>query len=454
MSSRLIATSSVVAAAAVVAALGVTWAQEAPTPDLERTSQAVLFDGVGLEPGVPVERCSGIVPRGSGLVAVGLHGQATGGLSSAVTIRVERGAGATADPTDCREFVPLATVYEGRLDTLPPETAPSTTPVAIERDRPVAYRTTLTLPRPAAGSTRFALMITGYFADIPVPPAPPPSPDPEPQPGPGPEAAPGPEPDSTPRPPAAEPCLQLQSGRRVERSNRDGAVRVVVRVPQALPVQLVRPLPVYVSTRRGVRPTVTAGPYAVRMKRTVGGRWVGHVPVAALRRSATVRVGVGRASVTVPVRTRPCTARVRTFLRADETLDLRVDTPQALSGLRIRIPSVLGRPSSGRLAVGAVDERGRTRSSRGKVTSRGSAPTDRVPRIKISGRTIEVLDVPAGVRTLSLRLRVRRSARAYRATCRGAHLSVGYVAVTGSEGPQRDDVRSPLKLIGERCPRR
>lgn len=435
-SSRVIATSLVVATGSVVAALGVSWAANAPAPRLERTSSAVLFDDVRLAPGVPVERCAGIVPRGAGLIGVGFDGGATGSLSAAARLRVERGAGAADDAGGCSGFVPVATVYEGALADLPAPGSVAAVPVAIDADQPVAYRATLSLPSPAAGDTRFGLRITGLFADAPPTPttAPPP--------------APAPQDDGTP------PCLQLQSGHRVARTSRDGTVRVTVRTPRGLPVQPVRPLPVYVSARGDARPRMTAGAYRVRLRRTAGGRWVGHVPAAALRRAPRVTVTVGRGSVVVPLRTRPCAARVRAFLRSGDTVDLRVDTRRSLAGLRVRIPAVLGRPSGGLLRVGAVDAHGVPRAARGRVTARGRAATSRLPRVVLTGRRIEVLDVPSGVRTLSLRLVVPGAAAARPTACRRDRPVVGDVAVQGADGLLRDAVRSPLRPIGDRCPAR
>lgn len=436
-SSRVIATSLVLAAGGIVAAIGVTWAADAPVPRLERTSSAVLFDDVHLTPGVPVERCAGIVPRGAGLIGVGFDGGATGSLSAAARLRVERGSGRADGAGGCNGFVPVTTVYDGTLADLPAPGSVATVPVTIDADQPVAYRATLSLPSPAAGHTRFGLRITGLFADAPSGPAPP-VPPPGPTPG-----------DDTPPPP----CLQLQSGHRIERTSGDGAVRVTVRTPRALPVQLVRPLPVYVTTRGSTaRPRMTAGGYRVRLRRTIGGRWVGHVPAAALRRTPRVTVTVGRGSVTVPLRTRPCAARVRAFLRSGDMVDLRVDTRRSLAGLRVRIPAVLGRPSGGVLRIGAVDARGVPHAARGRVTVRGRAATSRLPRVVLAGRRIEVLDVPAGVRTLSLRLTVPGAAAARRTVCRRDRPVTGGVAVQGPDGLIHDAVRSPLRPIGDRCP--
>jgi len=453
-SSRSLATWFVLAVAGAVAALGVTWAAETSPPRLERTSSAVLFDDVHLTPGVPVQRCAGIVPRGAGLVGLGLDGEAVGSLGPAVRIRVERGAAGQAVPADCSGFVPEATIHDGTLNALPPATAPVTAAVAIAPDRPVAYRATLTLPSAAAGETAFGLRITGQFADPPArrvvdppPPEDPPSPGSSPIPG-----VPPPPPTTTVTPPPPPPCVQLQTDQRIQRASRDGAVRVVVRTPQALPIQLVRPLPIYVTVRDGIRPRVTAGAYRVPLRQTPGERWVGHVPMSALRRTPTVRITAGDDRLTVPVRTGRCAARVRSFLRADGTVDLRVDTPQALAGLRVRIPAALGRPSGGRLHVGAIDDRGRTRSSRGPVGATGRKPTTRLPRVTIAGRTVEILDVPRGVRTLSLRLAVPHDERTRDEVCPADYPTVGYVTVHGPNGTERDRVRSDLRLIGNRCP--
>lgn len=431
--SRPAVTALVLAIAAVTAALGVTWAAESPAPHLERASSELLFDDVRLEPGVPVGRCTGVVPRGAGLVAVGFDGTATGALGPAVRIRVERGSPGSADPTDCSGFVPVETAYDGRLDALPPAAVPSTTPVAVERDQTVGYRATLTLPSPAAGSTRFALRITGHFADPPAVPSP------------------GPPPTQRPADDVPQPCLQLQSGRRVERTSRGGGVRVSVRTPRTLPVQPVRPLPVYVTTRDGARPRMTAGDHAVRVRRTTGGRWVGHVPASALRRTPRVTVTVGRSTVTVPLRTRPCAPRVRAFLRAGGTVDLRVDTRLPLAGLRVTIPAALGRPTGGVLRVAAVDAHGVPRASRGGVAARGRSATSRLPSVVINGRGIDILDVPDGVRTLSLRLAVPGAGAARRTVCRRDLPVVGDIAVQGPAGLLRDPVRSALRPIGERC---
>ncbi len=447
MPSRLLVTSLVLAIAGVVTALGVTWAAQSPAPRLERSSSAVLFDDVHLTPGAAVQRCAALVPRGAGLVALGLYGAATGSLGAAARLRIERGAAGSAVPADCSGFVPEETIHDGPLDSLPAEASPATTAVAIGPDVPVAYRATLTLPEPASGETAFGLRITGHFAETPLPNHPAPPPD-----------APPPAPPRNPPPPPgspaerSQPCVQLQTEQRTQRASRDGDVRVVVRTPEALPIQLVRPLPVYVTTRGGGRPRVTAGDYRVSLRRTPGDRWVGHVPMSALRRSPSVRVIAGDDTVTVPVRTEPCAARVRSFLRKDGTVDLRVDTRQPLAGLRVRIPAALGRPSGGILRVGAVDERGRGRASRGVVSARGSGPTTRLPRIAISGRTVEVLDVPPGVRTLSLRLEAPRVERTRSSVCRREHPTTGHVVVRGDAGSERDRVRSPLRLIGDRCP--
>lgn len=437
---RVTATALVVAAAAVVAATGATWSSDSTPPHLERTSAATLFDDVHLAPGNPVVRCASLVPRGAGLVGVGFDGAATGSLRGAARIRVERGSGGTDDTGLCHEFVPVATVYDGTLANLPaPESTP-TTPVAIAVDQPVAYRATLTLPSPAAGEARFGLRITGLFADPPLPPSP------------GPPGPPRPSDEAAPPPPP--PCRQLQSGDQVQRRSRDGRLRVTVRTPRALPVQRVRPLPVYVAVLGGARPRIVANDHALRLRRTPGGRWVGHVPVSALRRSPRVTVTVGRSSVTVPLRTRPCAARVRAFLRAGGAVDLRVDTHRPLAGLRIRIPAVLGRPSGGVLRVAAVDARGAPRAARGRVTPRGRTATSRLPRVVIAGRRIEILDVPSGVRTLSLRLTVPGAATARRTACRRDHDLVGNVAVEDSAGLTRDPVRGPVRPIGDRCPPR
>lgn len=433
ISSRALATGVVLAVAGGVAALGVTWAAESPTPpQLERTSSAVLFDDVRLVPDVPVERCAGIVPRGAGLVGIGFDGAASGSLRDATRIHVERGSGAVDGAGRCVGFVPVATVYDGTLADLPAPGTGSDAAVAIDADQPVAYRATLTLPSPAAGATRFDLRVIGRFADPPAP-VPPPAPRP---------------PD--PSPPAAAPCRQLQSTGRVTRVSPGGALRVTVRTPRTLPVQLVRPLPVYVTTR-GVRPRIAAGDHRVPLRRTPGGRWVGFVPASALRRMPRVTVTAGRATVTVPLRTRPCAPRVRTFLRAGRTVDLRVDSRLPLAGLAVRIPAVLGRPARGRVHVGAVDLRGVPRATRGPVSARGRAATSRLPRVTITGRRIEVLDLPPGTRTLSLRLVVPGADAARPTACQRDHPTVGDVTVEGPDGLVRDRVRSPLRPIGDRC---
>ncbi len=441
MSDPRIAGSAIALVLAIgITTVGVTWAVDSTPPRLERTSVAVLFDAVHLTPGVPVSRCAEIVPRGAGLVALDLDGQAEGTLAPAARLRVERGVAGQVVAANCSGFVPVTTVHDGPLDTLPSAAAPATAAVAIPADRPIAYRATLSLPAASAGETRFGLRITGHFAESST------SPDAHRPPG---DQPPG---DQPPAEPPAAPCTQLQTGQRIERASHGGGLRVTVRTPQALPVQRLRPLPVYVTARGGTRPRVSAGRYRAPLRRTPGGRWLGHVPIAALQRSRSVRVVAGREVVTVPVRTRPCGVRLRSFLRQDGTIDLRIDAAQPLTGLRLRLPAGLGRPSGGRLRVGAIDEWGRARASHGRLGARGREPTARLPLVTISGRTVEVLDVPDGVHTLSLRLAVRDVDRLRASVCRSTHRTTGHVAIRDVDRERRDAVRSPLRLIGDRCP--
>lgn len=429
---RLIRSSIALAVAVLVLTLGVTWASDAPTPRLERTSAATLFDRVHLMPGQPIERCAALVPRGAALTELAFAGSAIGTIAPAVTLRIERGSG-PASATACGGFVPERTVYDGPLDQMPQDTGAIAEPIRVAPDHPVRYRATLTLVRPMTGATAFGLRVTGAFADAdgPLPP-PPPVPSPS---------------------PPLEQCLHPRSGHRVQRSVWTGDVRMTVRTPRSLPVTLVRPLPIYahtVGTDR--RPRMRAGDHRITVRRTPGGRWVGHVPLEALTAAQGVDVSVGRASVHVPVRNRPCAVRVRAFLRAGRTVDLRIDARHAIVGARLRLPRILGRPRTGTVTVRALDANGRLRVSRGALDRRGRNADDRRPRVRITGRAIEILDVPDRVGAISVRMRVAHTERARRDACRGHNVTSGHLSTRrDAPGTQRHAVRTPLAIIGDRC---
>jgi hypothetical protein len=434
MRPRLLATSLVVAVGALVAALGVTWAADTTTPRLERTSSATLFDGVHLSPGQPVVRCAALTPRGAALTALGFAGSANGALAPAVTLRVERGGGPSSG-VGCDGFVPERTVYDGRLDRLPADSSALAEPVRIARDRPVRYRATLALAEPAAGATAFGLQVTGAFADDVGPPPP-----------------------AQPVPPPAQPlrqCLHPRSGHRVQRTDRAGAVRLVVRTPRSLPVTLVQPLAVYAETAgTGDRPRMRVGDRRISVRRTPGGRWVGRVPLDALGDAQRVDVAVGPTAVRIPVPSRPCAVRVRAFLRAGRTVDLRIDSRHAIVGTRLRLPSILGRPRAGTVTVRALDDDGDVRVSRGALSRDGRDADDRLPRVRIDGRSVELLDVPHRVGAVSVRMRVSGTERARHSVCRGRHVTPGYLSTLGDEpGTRRHRIRTPLAIIGDRCPR-
>lgn len=171
---RVALSAVVVVVLAIVAAVGVTWAAEQPTPSLTRDEQGLLFDDVHLTQGTAVTRCTRLRPEGGALTAIDFDGGASGSLTSAVTIDVVRGVAPAGTGDPCTGFVPERMVYSGPLDDLPGEDAPLPDPIVVPDGTAITYQATIALrPGPAAGRTRMRLRLTGIFAEPPAPGSPP-----------------------------------------------------------------------------------------------------------------------------------------------------------------------------------------------------------------------------------------------------------------------------------------
>lgn len=432
---RVALSAVVVVVLAIVAAVGVTWAAEQPTPSLTRDEQGLLFDDVHLTQGTAVTRCTRLRPEGGALTAIDFDGGASGSLTSAVTIDVVRGV-APAGPGDpCTGFVPERTVYSGPLDDLPGEDAPLPDPIVVPDGTAITYQATIALrPGPAAGRTRMRLRLTGIFAEPPASGSPP---------------GPGTTPTVPPPTPAPIPnCRERRSGGPVGTTATGDERALDVRTPADLPITLVRPLAVYVRPPDDRRPEVHVGDALVPARRSGAHRWVAPVPLRLLARDPEIVISSGRMRAVLVVPTMPCRIRVRAFLRAGPTLDLRIDGSTPLRGASALLPTALGRPRGGSVGVRLVDAAGRRTVRSDGFGPRGQAGSARLPAVRLDGRRIELRDLPERVGVVSVRLQFDPArVRAVRARlCSRRDVVSGAV----SDGAARR-FRTPVALSGDRC---
>jgi hypothetical protein len=441
---RVLASLGVVLLAVVVASFGATWAAEDPPPSLERDGTGTLFSDVELTPGVPVSRCATLRPRGGALESLTFDGTATGSLAPAVALAVVRGVAPAGDGS-CAGFVPEETVYDGPLDALPSAATPVSSAVAVAADTTMAYRATIELTTALAGTTRFGLRVTGVFGDDAVQGASATKPDRVPDAPPagagtgtrGPTAAPG---SAATAPPH---CLQRRSSARVGRTVRRGRDRLEVRTPSSLPLTVVRPLPVYVRSSAARRPVLLAGGRRVALRRVGADRWRGYVPLRLLagRKGFAVRGGDGLRT-DVPVLTRRCDARLRSFVRREGTVDLRIDAGAEVRGAVLTTSPRLGRARPLVITAAGTDARSRPWRRSGRPGTRG------LPRVRVAGRRLEITDLAPRTTTVAVRVAFRgRDARTLRgATCSPAAAIDGEVVTVGTLRRQ-----ATLTLEGDRC---
>ncbi|WP_210491333.1 hypothetical protein [Patulibacter sp. SYSU D01012] len=422
MSRRVLATVVALLGLGAAGSLGATWAADDGTPRLARDLDAPLFADVALQPGVPVERCTTVRPRGRALAGLAFDGAASGGLAPAVRLRLERGTGA-APGAGCAGFVPEETVYDGRLTGLPAAGATPSRPVAIPDGAALGYRATLQLGDAAAGQTRFALRLTGTFADRLVA-----------------EFAERVDPPAAVAPGA---CRQRRSTARVGRTVRRGARTLEVRTPAALPLTVVRPLPVYVRATGGRRPVVRAGGRTLPLRPFGAGRWRTHVPLSALAGAAGLEVAGAGLRVRVPVPTVACRARLRAFAQRDGAVVLRLDGRSPLRGAVLRLTGPLRRARPVLVRVAGTDVRGRPWRRTGRPGARG------LPVVRVAAGRLELSDLPAGTTSAAVRLAPPAGARAAvrRAVCRGRPALGATVATADGTGNRR----TALRLEGDRC---
>lgn len=433
-SERVVLSAVVVVVLAIVAAVGVTWAADQPTPQLTRDESGLLFDDVHLTQGTPVTRCTRLRPRNGALTAMSFDGGATGSLTPAVTIDVVRGVAPDGPGDACSGFVPERTVYSGPLDGLPGADAPLPDPIAVPDGTAISYRATIALrPGPAAGRTSMRLRLTGVFADRPGPP---------PSPGPGPGTTPTP-----PTDPIAD-CLERRSDGPVGTTATGDGRALEVRTPADLPVTLVRPLAVYVRPPDGRRPDVRVGNALVPLRRSGAHRWVAPVPLRLLAGDPEIVVRSGRLRAVLVVPTRPCRIRVRAFLGTGPTLDLRIDGSNPLRGASVLLPSSLGWVRSGQVSVRLADAAGRRTSRSGRFGAHGRAGSPQLPAVRLDRRRVLLHDLPDRVGVVSVRLNLdpARVGVVRARLCRRRDVASGLV----SDGGARR-FRTPIALSGDRC---